>query len=308
MACIERSPRCGELDIVEEGLDQIVSIILIIAGIIGGVVSFVKFAEALPGIVAFLGGASAGGATAGLLAGIVVFTTIVIYLDDRCIEKEGTSECVAGVVHNIVQDFDSALDELFPFTAMHDRIDLVVKSGYWDKVENNAAHVFCTDDDFPRKSEIIRCYYFTDRVCNAAKGATVGGAVGLIGGIIAGAAIAAAIGCATVIFCLLAILLAAIVAALAVLVGALIGGQIGKALSDDTTPSDDTGSEISIGDLITVNGKIVARGYDEGANTIYWVDASSLSGVAPDTIPNDPFSYCEINDIFTMDACPVIID
>ena len=306
MACIERTPRCGGVEVVEEGLDQMVSIISTIVTIIGSIISFVKFVKVLPEIVIFLGGTFSAGATAGLVAALIVFVTVVFYLHDRCQgSDEGFTECAAGVVQSVVQDFNSVWDEIFPFTAMHDRIDLVVKSKYWDKVENNAVHVFCTDEPTPRRSEIMRCYYFTDRVCNAARGATVGAAAALIPAIYAGAAVAAAVGCATVILCLLAIVLAALIAAAAVLVGAIVGGQIGKAASDDTSPIDDSGTEISVGDLITVNGKLMTRGFDEGANVMYWVESSSLSGRASDSMPNNPFSYCELDDEFTMDACPV---
>lgn len=312
MACIERSPRCGTVSVIQEPIGNLTSIVLMIIGIIGIIVSLLKYeaaAEIVAKIVAWLGGAFFGGALAGFLAAVGVLIIIASYLTDRCNAKEGEQECIAGVVQNIVQDFSGTLEEFLPFTAMHDRIDVVVKSNYWDKVERNAVRVFCTDEapSTFRQSEIMRCYYYTERVCDAARGALVGGAVGAVGGIIAAAFIAAAIGCATIILCLIAILVAALVAAAAVLIGALIGGQVGKNISDDSTPSDNSGTEISIGDLITVNGSIVTKDYDEGANVVWWVASSSLSGRVPDSTPDNPFSYCEIDEIFMMDGCPVII-
>lgn len=313
MACINRTPRCGSVDIIPTPMDNIISLVGIISFIAGVITAIFKY-EAIAGFVAkavaYLGGPFLGGSTAGFLAAVITLGIIVHYVLETCNAKKGDEQCLAGVVHDIVQDFNSFLDELLPFTAKHDRIDVIVKSKYWDTVENNTAKVFCTNEapSTFRKSEILRCYYFTNRVCSAGRGAIVGGSIGAVGGIIAAAFIAAAIGCATIILCLVAILVAALVAAVAVLVGALIGGQVGKASADNSTPSDSSGTGISIGDLITVKGPIFAMSYDEGANVIWWVGSSSLSGQVPDSTPNDPFSYCDIDEIFTMDGCPVIIE
>jgi hypothetical protein len=177
-------------------------------------------------------------------------------------------------------------------------------------LENNASKVFCTEEEANtfRTSEIMRCYYFTPRVCNAATGALIGSVIGGAIGVAIGVAVAVAvIGCATAILCLLAIIVAAVIAAAAALAGAVAAAYIVLAASDNSTPGDSEGTDIAIGDLITVNGNISTREYDEGANVIWWVTSSSLSGRAPDSIPNNPFSYCDINDIFSMDACPTVI-
>ncbi len=305
MACIERRPRCGTPDssLVPTPLSKIGSVIGIISSIAGAAGGVIKGLETVGGIAVGIG-AGGSGAIAGGAAAIAVIIIVAIYAFDRCIPTDGLAECVAGVVNEIVQDFSTAIEEIFPFTAMHDRVDVVVKARYWDVVEDGNAKVLCTDEAPPRRSEIMRCYFFTNRVCNAAKGAQIGVAVGAVGGVIAAAAVAAAIGCSTVILCIVALLVAAIVAAVAALVGALVGGQIAKAASDDTSPSASDGTQISVGDLITVNGNMLRREEDEGANVMWWVNSSSLSGRMPATALSNPFSYCEVDDVFTMDACP----
>jgi hypothetical protein len=309
MACIERRPRCGTPDssLVPTPLSKIGSVIGIISAIAGAVGGVIKATDTVVGIATSLGAAGSG-TIAGLAAGIAVIIIVGIYAFDRCVGTDGLQECVAGVVNEIVQDFSSALEEIFPFTAMHDRIDVVVKARYWDVVEDGNAKVLCTDEAPPRRSEILRCYYFTERVCNAAKGAQIGAGVGAAAGVVAAAAVGAAIGCATVILCIVALIVAALVAAAAALVGALIGGQIAKAVSDGDSPTAADGTEISVGDLITVNGNMVRREEDEGANVIWWVSTSSLSGRMPDSVASNPFSYCDVDDVFTMDSCPRVVD
>lgn len=304
MACIERRPRCGAADspAIPEPISRIGSIIGIIAGLAGAVGGVVKGLETVGTIGVSLGGA-AGGAVSGALAAIAVIIIIAVYAFDRCIGTDGLRECIAGVVSEIVQDFSEWTEELFPFTAMHDRVDVVVKSRYWDVVEDGQAKVHCTDEAPPRRSEIMRTYFFTKRVCDTMTGAQIGVTVGAVGGVIAAAAIGAAIGCATVILCIFALILAALVAAIAALVGALIGGQIAKAISDETSPTSG-GVEIAVGDLITIHGNMVKREFDENANVLWWASSSALSGTTPTSIPSSPFSYCEIDDVFTMDACP----
>lgn len=308
MSCIDdRRPRCSNIspDVVAEPLKQISSIIVIVSSIIGAIATAGKAFEFLAGMGAFGGGLAVGFATA-----VAMLATIATYLVDRCNPTEGQEECVAGVVHNLVQDFSGTLEELLPFTAMHDRIDLVVKSRYWDVVEDNNRTVHCTTEEIPRRSEIMRSYYFTERVCDAARGAFIGGTVGAIGGIVAAAFVAAAIGCATIVLCVIALIVAALVAAAAVLLGALVGGQIAKERSDDSTPSYETGEVIATGHLITVRGNMLPREHDHGANVFWWVESSLLSGQVSDSVPNDPYSYCEINDEFSMDGCErdIIID
>ena len=146
-------------------------------------------------------------------------------------------------------------DELLPWQAMHDRIDVLVKSPFWQIVELGNAFVFCTAEDRPRRSELLRCYFYEHRVCAAAIGVAAGAAVGAVVGIVA----AALIVCATLVLCLLGLVLAAIVAVAAVLGGTAVGGQMAKAAAENEDPSADTGEIISVGYLVTVRGPLEPR-------------------------------------------------
>ena len=55
---------------------------------------------------------------------------------------------------------------------MHDRLDVVVKSNYWNIVENNALYIYCADD--ADQSPIMHCYYEDKSVCAAGLGSTIG--------------------------------------------------------------------------------------------------------------------------------------
>lgn len=313
MACIDRRPRCGEADapVIPEPLSTIAAAFAWIFGAFGIISTIAGIFEkiSVTGEVLSIGGITIGtagvaGALAGLLGAVTIIAIVTVFALDRCVQGEGLRECIAGVVHDIVASFSKALDELFPFSAMHDRVDVVVKSKFWDVVESGDAFVFCTDELPPRRSEIMRCYYFEERVCSAASAGVIGAGIGGAAGVIAAAAIAAAIGCATVILCLFALILALLVAAVAALVGALIAGQIAKAAGEDEDPSADTGEAISIGDLVSVFGNMQRRENDQGANTMWWVSSTNLHGRARDGL-SQPFSYCDINDELEVDACPI---
>lgn len=312
MACIDRRPRCGaaEAPVIPEPLSTIGAAfawIFGLFGIIGTVAGIFEKISVVGGILKIgsitIGGAGAAGAASAALAGITIIVIVGTFAIDRCVQGEGLRECIAGVVNEIIESFSSAMDELFPFSAMHDRVDVVVKSRFWDVVESGDAFVHCTDEAPPRRSEIMRCYYYEDRVCNAGEAGIWGATAGAVGGIIAGAAIAAAIGCATVIFCLLAIIVAAIVAAVAALVGAFAAGQVAKAVGEDTHPAAG-GTAISVGDLVTVHGNMQRREEDGGANVIWWQSSTDLHGRVRDGL-SEPFSYCEIDEELPMDGCPV---
>ncbi len=306
MVCIARRPRCGpaESEEVSEPIAELVAVFILIGGIIGLIVTVIKAfgtAAKVAGFIASLGGAAGAGAISGAVAGLVMVVLIGMYAIDRCTAGEGVPECVSGVVNAVQESFSSALDELFPFTAMHDRVDVVAKSRDWDIIESGEAFVFCTDEATPRRSEIIRCYFFDRQVCNAAKGALIGGIAGAVAGMLIGAAVVAAIGCATVILCLFALLLAALIAIVAVIIGALAGGQIGKAASEEDAPAAGSGETLSAGHLVTVNGNLRRRGYDDSANVIYWASSAQFHG---NSASPQPFSYCEIDDELVTDGCP----
>ncbi len=313
MPCIERRPKCGEnsgADTEKTPFGKIgafIGIIGTIIGVITGVATAVKAVTVTGGILTIGGVAIAGAAGAGsisaALAGITMIIIIGLYVSDRCTQGEGTTECLSGVVREIIASFNSGWDELLPFTAMHNRVDIVVKSRYWDIVEDKNAKVFCTEHPIPRRSEIMRCYYFTNQVCAAAKGSLYGGIAGAAAGVIVGALVAAAIGCATIIFCLLALLVAAIVALVVVIAAALAGGQIAKAVAGSSSPTDASGMSIATGNLVSITGNMKQRDHDEKANVIYWVAVTAPHGIISSTIAL-PYSYCDLDEQIPTDACP----
>ncbi|HET7234121.1 MAG TPA: hypothetical protein VFJ16_29175 [Longimicrobium sp.] len=315
MACIARRPRCGALDepIALEPITDIGAALGIIAAIIAGLAAVggaIGAVTVVGGVITVGGvaivGAAGGGAISGALGGIAVIIVVGVFVADRCTQGDGLPECVAGVVNEVVESFDDAGSNLFPFAAMHDRVDLVLKSRFWDSAEDGGAPTFCTAEEIPRRSEILRCYFFDAQVCNAAKGALIGAGVGAVAGVFLAAAAAAAIGCATVIFCLLALLIALIIAAVTALVCAFAGGQIGRAATPASSPSTPGGSggghTLAVGDYVTLHGNLRRREHDNNANTLWWVSSASLSGHVSDSIPR-PFSYCEVDDEFDQDGC-----
>lgn len=314
MACIERRPKCGTTtsEVIPEPITEISSIISS-AGTIIGIISILGIFEVEGGeliikifdTIIKIGGAGGGAAIAGLAVYIGILILIGWYVSKRCEADDGLPECVAGVVHEIEPSFSSALDELLPFTAMHDRVDIVVKSRFWDLVEAGNAKVFCTDAVYPRRSEIFRSYYYTKRVCKAGSGALIGASVAGAVGVYAGIAAAAAIGCAVIWLCLLVIILAVIIVAASALTGALVGGQIAKAVTGETAPDDYSGNILAVGNYITVNGNMVTTEFAEGANIFYWEKSTFLHGNASDNLAR-PFNYCDVDDEFTEDSCPII--
>ena len=313
MTCIDRQPECGLLEEVSTPFEEFLAGIGISITVLAGIIGFLKFVldvKVVGGVVTVgttaLGSSATVALFGGLASGVVAAITMIIFIGlhvaDRCIQGEGRDSCAAGLVNGIVESFSSASDELLPFTAMHDRVDLVVKSRYWDLVESNNAFVHCTLGQFPRQSEILRCYYFDPQVCAAAKGSLIGGGLGAAAGVAVGAAAAVAIGCATVILCFLALIVAAIIVIIAALLGAFAGGQIAKAATDPTSPETSSGQTLGGGDLITVRGGIQLRSHDEGANVMWWVLGTDLHGRISDGAPI-PWSYCEVDDELPVDGC-----
>lgn len=311
MACIERRPRCGEAetDVVPESLGDVTDKLVKIWAVISALIAIGKFVGGLEvvggnlviGGTTIASGLFAGGAV-GLVTALATFLVVSGSARDRCNAAETPEECVAGVVVEVVDSFSSGWDDVFPWQAMHDRVDVVVKSRFWDTVEAGNALVFCTEAAWPRRSEIMRCYFFDRRVCDAANGAVTGAAVALVPAILAAALIAAAL-CVTVILCILGLILAALAAAAIVLAGALAGGQIAKANSENQAPTTEGGAVIATGQLVHVRGPMERRDYDDGANVIYWASSAGLHGMS---MSPEPFSYCEIDDELAPDGCPTV--
>jgi hypothetical protein len=236
---------------------------------------------------------------------LITLAIVIDFYRLRCGSTPRTlSACSAGVVETVVPSFSSTSEDLFPFTAMHNRVDVVVKCVYWFLVENNAAMVFCNTD--PQTSPILRGYYKSDQVCGAGKGAiagaVVGAAVGIFLGVLAGGAIASiACGPFAWLCLILAVLVALIVAAVCVLIGALVGGQIGKAVAGSDPATADGGGIISMSDYVTSKGGLVTSGDDEGARVYWFVTGTTQHGRS--TLAS-PFSHTDPDVNLTMDACP----
>ncbi len=333
MACIVREAECNLPS--DEQMFQPIDEFADIAGTISGIWGIVSLLIAIAGLIAtvdpetdvtFIEGLRiyvsthfhVVGIMVGLLVSIILVGLIEMYRTDRCNGQEGNPECVAGLITNIQNDFNDIGDELFPFTAMHDRVDLLVKSDYWNVVERSNAFVYCTDDaDSSRRSEIMRCYFYSRRVCSAASASLGGGMAGMGVAIVVDALIAGAIGsCSSVILCFLGLILLVIVAAIIVLGGAVIGGQVGRATAEDSTPTgeNEQGNEtvLEVGDYVTIRGNMLQRPFDNCANVLWWVSTNSetgelnvnQSGPAGIPVQNNP-SYCEVNDEFNEDSCNI---
>lgn len=270
-----RQPTCGPQGVtVSPTLSTVPGDIAWLLGLVGTASTIVGLFK-LKEIITIFGISAAAVVWIAAVAGALITLAVVIdFYRLRCGSHPRTlSACSSGVLEAIIPAFNSTTDEIFPFTAMHDRIDVVVKCMYWFLVENNAAFVECNND--PDMSPILRCYYHNDKVCGAGVGAIVGAVVGAVGGIflavLAGGAIASiACGPFAWLCLILAVIVALIVAAACVLIGALAGGQIGKAASSAGPPAADDGNTLSVMDYVTTAGGLLTSGDDDGAR-IYWV-------------------------------------
>jgi hypothetical protein len=241
---------------------------------------------------------------AAVIGGVITFIVVAVFYYKRCHEDpDRQQQCSSGVINECVPSFDSGWDQAFPFIAMHDRVDVVVKSRYWSVAETNALYVKCASDGC--ESPIIQAFYESEEVCAAGLGSTIGGGAGLVGGIIAGAAIGAAIGCATVILCIFALLAAFVVAVAAVLIGALAGGQIGKAVAGDSEPTAEGGTAIDLGHYVTTEGGLVTHGDLDGARVYWFVERTVLHGRSTGS---PQFSYVDPDRNLPRDACERIVE
>jgi hypothetical protein len=315
MTC-PRQPTCGS-----QGATTGPSIPTILADIIalGGLVSLaVTIGKIIADVTiwSFLGIVSLAAVWLAAIAGAVITFFIVFdFYRLRCLSQPATLRaCSSGVIEGFVPSFKSGWDELFPFTAMHDRIDVVVQCKYWFLAENLAANVICNTD--PDMSPILREYYKSAKVCGAGLGATIGAGIGAVAGIFLGVLAAGAIASALcgplVGLCLiLAMLIALIVAAVCVLVGALVGGQIGKAAAGGGPPAADDGSVLMMMDYVTTSGippggGLVTSGDDDGARVYWFVTSTTKHGQS--MLPA-PHSHTDPDMAFGApnppDACPL---
>ena len=251
---------------------------------------------------------------------------------DKGIEYiKGQNKCIAGAVSEVKSDFTGfTMSWIAPWTVEHDRINVVVPSKFWDTLESNNADVFCTEDEDGRTSEYIRCYFYTDKVCKAATGSAIGATIGfilalpllvpvLLFGVGAAGSCYAGIqtaGVAWPLFIICAVCIAFVVVLLLivaaiVLAGAAIGGFIAQGISEATPATAEEGRrdtlaniQVQVGDLITVKGNMLIKEESDRmfhslkVNVFWWIKSAHLQGVVPQNIPNNPFSYCDINDLF----------
>lgn len=303
-------PPCGSLG---EKSSDILAVLLVILGAAGTALGIA--AKFVPAFQAALAGTASPFTILGVSAVPVVWMTaaaaagvtlvvIASFYYNRCLSNpDGPPGCSSGVVESATEAFDSVANDVFPFTANHNRLDVVVKSMYWALVQLNAFFIYC--GSHPDAPPLFRCYYYTKSVCAAGLGSVIGGVAGAVGGILLGALAAAAIGCATIILCIFALLLGAIIAAAVVLAGAYIGGTAGRVLADDTDPTSSAGEAIELGHYVTTKGKLIVSGDDEGARVYWFVDDTSLHGKSTGS---PPFSYTDPDMNLPVDACPAPID
>jgi hypothetical protein len=218
------------------------------------------------------------GALGGAGAGVAI---VFVPALDRISAKEGWKLCYAGVVTAIEESFNKALDFLAPYTAQHDRADVVIKPAYW-QIVLRGLYVWCNIDTL--HSPLIRSYFKSADVIGAAYGSMIGAVVGATGGFFLGLLAGAALGCAFPLLCLLAILLALLIALGTTLTGAFLGGNLGRAFAG--VPSEPVGTpagglgleDVSVGDYVTINANVALYSEDNNAAVAWWVERTTLHG------------------------------
>jgi hypothetical protein len=244
---------------------------------------------------------------AAAAAGIVIVAVVIYFAVERCNQNPGGMDgCMAGVIEQIIPAFTGSTgDAVFAFSSQHDRVDVVVKSAYWDFIEPRSEYVFCSQND---NSPMVPCFYYNPAVCNAGIGASVGAGVGVVAGLLIAAAAVAAIGCATWILCILALLVAIIIVVAAAIIGALAGGEIGKAATPTQGPMS-SGNQIipsqplEVGDYMTAQGNLAKYGDFNNALVFYFVKNTTLHG---HLINHTSYSFTDPDTNLQPDACPVV--
>ncbi len=283
MANCPPKPPPGSTGDSTDSLGTTILALLGVLGTIGSLIGIVLKATSVS-TIPILGitgmGVGAIGLSAVAGAAAVIITSIAFWYD-RCLNKpSGENSCSAGVIDNIVASFNDAVSVVFPFTAQHDMVSVVVQCQFWPLVEQNAGFIYTNTTD---NSPEFRCYYYNKAVCGAEAGAFVGAVVGGVVGIVVGIIAGAALGCAGTgpfyFFCLLlACIIAAVIAAVAALIGAFAGGAIGRAAAGSSSPTTDSGDMPSVGNYITTCGNSIIYGGDQHARVYWFVQHSALHG------------------------------
>lgn len=284
--------KCSDLDGFEDSIDETISDIIKLKGAIGVITGAIAIIGGLGtfSIVALSMIAAAAG------PGLIILTSLTKAIKLLC--RPGPSgrpdQCASGVVVSMTPSFSSGVQTWFPMTALHDRVDLVVKSDYWWIVEYSDAKVICTEtNDLQRRSEVLRCYFYDPQVCEAARRAWEGAAIGAVLGLVIGAVVGALL--CGIGLCVLGVIVAALISAALTTAGGAAGSAIGQASSDDLDPSGESGLAISTGDLVSFRGNLVRSGVDGGANVFWWVSEAFIIGEASSSVPSNPYSHCEID-------------
>jgi hypothetical protein len=272
-------PQCGpQAQTVDDAVTTVLTLLGFISTLAGGIIGVIKLGNTafeegvifgVSGVNGFVLVAAAG---AALIIGIVA-----IFLKLRCEKREGPFGCAAGVVNHIRESFSSVREWVFPFTAMHDQVDVTVKRQYWELVRENSEFVACAGDR--GGSPVLQCFYYSEEVCNVIGGALVGA---MIAGTVAvwltpifGPLLIAA--CATLLLCILAIIIVFLAAVLITLIGAAVGGWIAKATVEEDQPMSG-GQAVLVGHYITASGTLVRHREFEGAIVMWFVESSMLHG------------------------------
>jgi hypothetical protein len=307
-------PSCGGTAIGDTQFGNTTTVISAILAILGGLTTAYGIATSTT-VIALLGFLVPLAVVAAALAGgLGVLVIVLVGGYSTLAPRQGIHECYAGVVAFIQEAFSDGWSIYFPFTAQHDRVDVVVKPLYWDVVARSPQlFIWCNVDSLA--SPMIRSYFRTPEVVGAVSGAMYGAGVGAAIGICLGIAAGAAIGClgiVTILLCLIAILLALLIAAVIALIGAFIGGSVGRLAAGPSSPSGsvpggDDKTVIRTGDYLSVNANLVVFPDDKTAWVAWWTEHVTLHGHSTHgegTGGGPPFNFADARDNLEPDACP----
>jgi hypothetical protein len=302
-------PICGPQTTSSLGTDasQAVATVSEVWSVAGAILGILKLGPSLfPSWFPAISLTAAGQvAVAAALVAIATIAVIIQIYSDRCSSKTGIPDCFSGVVNDIVPAFSSTTDAIFPFVAVHDRVDVVVRSIYIEELRTYSQYVYCLDTA-PVMSPVLMAFYHNAQLCAAGAGAVAGAVVGGIVGTLLAAAAWTALGCVTIIFCLFALIIAALIALAAVIVGAVIGSQAAKAATSSTKPSTSGphSQALHVGDVVTVQGNLIVATFLQGEAVYWWTTDTALHGHINS---NPPFSTTDADNAFSSvpDSCPI---
>jgi len=238
----------------------------------------------------------------GIAVGAAITIIVAYFAYQRCkTDWPGEPGCMSGVIESITLAF-SGNDVFIPFASQHDRVDVVVKSAYWDLIDAQSPYVFCSARD---NSPMIPAFYYNSAVCDAGVGGVLGAAAGVAIGAYFAAAAVAAIGCATVILCIIALIVAALIVAAVTIIVALMGSQIAAQVASTSGPalSDDPSSLLKVGEYVTIQGNLMKNDDLNGALVFYFatkttgygfsMNQPSFSHTDPDQNIPDSMDICQ---------------